>query len=446
MRRRFRKGILMSDPDERLKMKTLKIAMICMHSSPIGRLGTRDTGGMSVYVNELAQRLARKGHTVDIFTRAQDLKSRKVLTPLHNLRIIHLNGGPCEPLSQRMLYPHLPEFFQNLERFRKEGGIRYDLVHSHYYLSGQAGRWAQERWRVPHLLMFHTLGSLKNRILTSGKEPDFRLAVEKSLAVHCHRVVAATEREKLEISRMFDVSFQKIGVVPCGVDLEKFRPLDPMACRTRLNLDRSLPLLVYVGRFDPVKGVDRLLRAAAKLRQQMDFRLVLVGGGGEGTPEVQKIRMLCEHLSLNDMVRFSGGRTHDDLPLFYSAADALVLSSHYESFGLVLLEALACGTPVVATPVGAAKDIVRNGVNGLLVSDNNPDNLAEAMGRILKASAGQVFSRESVRATVSFYDWHFVTAAIEQEYEELTKGPCCCFSSREKEEENLLILDRGGRG
>ncbi len=429
-----------------MKAKTYNIAMICVHSSPIGPLGNRDTGGMSVYVNEVAQRLARRGHGVDIFTRAQHSRNPGIVAPLPNMRLIHLDAGPLKPLSQRVLYPHLPEFFQNMERFTKEEGVRYDLVHSHYYLSGQVGRWVQERWHVPHVLMFHTLGSLKNRIVTSEKEPDFRLAVEKSLAFHCHRIVAATEEEKLLISQLFDVPFQKIRVVPCGVDLKKFRLLDRGTSRARLKLDGPWPVLLYVGRFDPVKGIDRLLMAAAILRRQRDFRLVLVGGGGEEASEFQKLRRLCEHLLLDDTVIFAGSRFHDELPLFYSAADALVLSSHYESFGLVLLEALACGTPVVATPVGAAKDIVRKGLNGSIVSGNSPENLAEAMGRILEDSRDHAFSPGSIRATVAFHDWDFIVNTIEKEYGKLIHGTCCSLCSGEEKEESLLVRKGGGRG
>jgi D-inositol-3-phosphate glycosyltransferase len=393
--------------------------MISMHSSPMGELGARDTGGMSVYVGEVARRLAQKGYAVDVFTRLQRPGSREVLQPFPNVRIIHLRAGPPECLPQSLLYGHLPEFFAGLEHFRKVESVRYDLVHSHYWLSGQSGRWARKQWQVPHVFMFHTLGILKNRNAGAEKEPDVRITVEQELATECDLILAGTEREKCHLVELYGTLPQRIRVVPCGVDLERFRPTKPEEARARLGLDGADPVVLYVGRFDPVKGVERLLAAASGLRRDLPLRLVLVGGGGENAREDRALRALCAELALEDCVTFAGRRAHNELPDYYRAADALVLPSHYESFGLVVLEALACGTPVIATRVGAVEDIIRPGVNGWVVAENSPASLAEGMRRVLEQRHTQKATADSIRATAADYDWGFVVGSIDRLYRAL---------------------------
>ncbi len=306
------------------------------------------------------------------------------MVPFPNVRIIHLSAGPPEPLPHLVLYRHLAEFLENLESFRNTQGIEYDLVHSHYYLSGQIGRWARKCWHVPHVFMFHTLGILKNRIAGSEKEPELRITVEKRLVAECDCILAGTEREKRHLIDLYGALPQKIQVVPCGVDRGRFHPSGRRESRARLGLNGAARVILYVGRFDPIKGVDRLLAAANRLRQDMRLHVLLVGGGGENAPEDEALRSLCRELSLEDCVTFAGRRDHDDLPDYYRAADVLVLPSYYESFGLVVLEALACGTPVVATRVGVVEDIVRNGVNGWVVATNTPESLAEGVRRVLE--------------------------------------------------------------
>ncbi len=402
-----------------MKIAALRIAMISMHSSPLGELGARDTGGMSVYVREVARRLASKGHYVDIFTRLQHPSAVEMIQPFENVRIVHLPAGAPGLLPHSALNFHLEEFFQNLERFRASEEIAYDLVHSHYYLSGQIGSLARNHWRVPHAFMFHTLGVLKNRIASSPKEPGLRIAAEKRLAVECDLIFAATEREKRQLVELYGASPGKIHVVPCGVDTEKFQTAERSESRARLELREGEPVILYVGRFDPIKGVDRLLAAASILRRELRPRVVLVGGGGENASEERKLRALCSELSLNDCVTFAGRKVHDELPDYYRAADVLVLPSHYESFGLVVLEALACGAPVVAMRVGVVEDIVRSGVNGWVLSENTPEHLAEGVRRVLDAKKNRGMSADSIRSSVRDYDWDFVARSVDEEYRAL---------------------------
>ncbi len=404
-----------------MKTEALKIAMISMHSSPLGELGTRDTGGMSIYIREVARRLSARGHSIDIFTRVQrpveiGANGAKIVELFENVRLVHLRAGPPGPLPYSSLHGCIEEFFEGLEHFRNTEGIGYDLVHSHYCLSGQIGRWARSRWHVPHVFMFHTLGVLKNRVSGSSQEPALRIAAERSLAAECDLLLAATEREKRHLVELYAAAPEKIHVTPCGVDLEKFRPAGQDESRARLKLCGAGPVILYVGRFDPVKGVDRLLAAAAGLRSEFDPHVVLVGGGSENAPEGMRLRTLCAELSLTDCVTFVGCKAHDELPDYYRAADVLVLPSHYESFGLVVLEALACGTPVVAMRVGVVEDVVRSGTNGWVVPDNSPARLAEGIRLALGLKASGRASADSIRATVVDYDWSFVARSIDGDY------------------------------
>jgi D-inositol-3-phosphate glycosyltransferase len=390
--------------------------MISMHSSPVGELGTRDTGGMSVYIGEVSQRLAGMGYLVDIFTRLQRPDAVKIIQPFPNTRIIHLQAGPTEVLPQPELYRWLSEFYQGLEHFRNAEGIKYDLVHSHYWLSGQVGHWAGKRWLVPHVIMFHTLGALKNDIAGSEPEPDVRIAIEKQLATECDLILASTEREKRHLIELYGSLPRRIQIVPCGVDLERFRPSAQQDSRARLGLSGTEQVILYVGRFDPIKGVDRLLAAVAQVQRDTRLRLVLVGGGGDNAPEDRALHAMCSVLSLDDCVTFAGRRGHDELPDYYRAANALVLPSHYESFGLVVLEAMACGTPVIATRVGVVEDIIRNGVNGWVVEENGPESLAEGLRWGLAQYQVQQPAADAIRATVEGYNWSSVAGFIDREY------------------------------
>jgi D-inositol-3-phosphate glycosyltransferase len=390
--------------------------MISMHSSPVGELGTRDTGGMSVYIGEVARRLAGNGCAVDIFTRLQHSGSAKTVEPFPGVRIVHLPAGPPKAVPHLVLYRHLPQFWENLESFRHTQGIQYDLVHSHYYLSGQVGRWARERWHVPHVLMFHTLGILKNRIAGTEKEPELRITLEKRLVAECDWLLAGTEREKCDLIDLYGAPPHRIGVVPCGVDRDQFHPSSRRESRERLGLNGGARVILYVGRFDPIKGVDRLLAAAHRLQQDMRLHVLLVGGGGENTPEDEALRSICRELSLEDCVTFVGRRDHHELADHYRAADVLVLPSHYESFGLVVLEALACGTPVVAMRVGVVEDVIHNGLNGWIVADNSSENLAEGVRQVLNGNGAQRPMVDSIRATVADYDWRLVADVIHNNY------------------------------
>ena len=331
-----------------LEEKTLNIAMLSIHSSPTGELGTKDTGGMSVYVRGLAGALGDRGHTIDIYTHLNN-HNEKLMEILHrNVRLIRLDDASHMHLSKSMLYGYLNDFINALECFRTKHDISYDLIHSHYWLSGQLGQMAQQRWNIPHIMMFHTLGILKNLTGIGETEPELRISIEKELAKACHRILAPTEKEKQNLIQYYSAAEDRIGVAPCGVNLDLFRPSDKEAARAKLGLHPEESIILFVGRFDPLKGIDRLLSAMTYLKHRKNIRLIIVGGDGDDSIEYKRLRGVVSELGIEHAVSFVGTVDQKNLPPFYSASDILAVPSHYESFGLVGLESLACGTPVVS--------------------------------------------------------------------------------------------------
>lgn len=395
----------------------LRIAMLSAHSCPVGKLGTKDTGGMSVYIRELACELARMGHLVDIYTRVHDPKDRQIYELCRNARLIHLKAGQDEEIRKLVVYSHIPDFARNLEGFRKDNRLGYDLIFSHYWLSGVAGGRLQPIWRVPHMIMFHTLGAVKNTVneqlypVPAESEPELRLEMEKRLTHECHRVIAATEKEKEALVRHYEASSDRISVVPCGVNLEQFKVLDKGAARRHLGLGDDR-LILCVGRIDPLKGVDKLVKALHHLRGIPELRLIVIGGGEDSQSEVEQLRKLAHNIGVNDAVTFRGLVRHEELPYYYSAADVCVVPSYYESFGLVALESLACGTPVVATDVGDLRRVIRQGETGYVVRDNAPRSLADKISLVIARSNVDTESRLRIRESVSGFGWPSVAEAV----------------------------------
>jgi D-inositol-3-phosphate glycosyltransferase len=396
-------------------LNQMRIAMLSVHSCPVGHLGARDTGGMSVYIRELARELGRQGNTVDIYTRVHDLADAQIMNMGENARLIHLRAGEEEEIHKLAVYSHLPDFTCNLENFRKNNGLQYDLVFSHYWLSGWVGKYLQMWWHVPHITMFHTLGAVKNAIGIGEDEPELRIVTERDLARNCHHIMATTEREKEELIRRYGAAPPKISVVPCGVNLELFRPVDKGMARQQLGLNDDR-IILFVGRIEPLKGVEQLIKAMPHLQNIKGLRLVIIGGDEYSQPEIERLRRLSVGFQIQDSVGFLGLIKQEQLPYFYSAADACIVPSFYESFGLVALESLACGTPVVATDVGYLKSIIRQGETGYIVKDNTPQNLADKINLLLSRPGADMESALSIRASVSGFNWTNIAESVAGEF------------------------------
>ncbi len=391
---------------------SLRIAVLSVHSCPMGRLGTLDTGGMSVYIMELTRELARRGHVLDIFTRAHEPTHDPVVPVHEKARLVHLQAG--ENGSHKLvIYAHLQDFACQVEQFRSSGGHHYDLIFSHYWLSAMVGDILRGWWEVPHLVTFHTVAAAKNAVGAGEEEPDLRVEAEREMAGKCDRIIAATEKEKRAMLGYWNVAEEKIGIVPCGVNLERFHIRDRTRSRQRLGIT-GRRVLACVGRIEPAKGIDRLIQAVGLLADP-GLDLVIIGGDEYSRPETQKLQELARQLRLEKQVRFVGLVEQGELPVYYNAADVTVVSSHYESFGLVALESMACGTPVVTTRVGGAEQIVRQGENGYLVSSNDAAPLAEGISRALTGSART--DREAVRQSVASFGWSNVADRIMIEFD-----------------------------
>ncbi|MFC2020553.1 glycosyltransferase [Chloroflexota bacterium] len=393
----------------------LRIAMLSVHSCPVGTLGTRDTGGMSVYMVELAGELGKLGHSVDVYTRVHDPEDRQIYSLGQNARLIHLRAGEVEQIHKLATYSYLPDFACNLEDFRKRNNLQYDLVFSHYWLSAWVGQYLQQWWHIPHITMFHTLGAVKNTFGLGEDEPELRIETEKELARSCHHIIAPTEKEKEELILRYGSSPERISIVPCGVNLELFQPVDKVMAKQELGFgDEKIAL--FAGRIEPLKGIEQLIKAIPFLQNSQSSRLVIIGGDENSQPEVERLKRLSRELHIEDSVTFFGSIKQERLPYFYSAADVCVIPSYYESFGLVALESLACGTPVVANDVGDFRDIIRQGETGYVITDNEPRCLAEKIDLLLSRPSPDRNTALSIRASVSEFSWSNIAEAIVREF------------------------------
>jgi D-inositol-3-phosphate glycosyltransferase len=396
-------------------MSKFRIAMLSIHSCPLGQLGTRDTGGMNVYVRELSRELGRLGHRVDVYTRAHDPRDTQTESPYKNVRLIHLRAGRVEDMGKMAQLSHLQEFTRNMAEFNAEDGARYDLLHSHYWLSGLAGRQFGEVWDVPQVVMLHTLGAVKNTLPVGDMEPDIRLNAERGVIRAATRIVAATAGEKNILANFYGARPEQVSIVPCGVNTELFQPVDRLEARRSLGLEAGESIVLSVGRIEPLKGLDRLIEAFSILARP-DKKLLIIGGDEYSGTEISRLKELAAQLGVGEKVIFKGTVKQDILPFYYAAADVTAVASYYESFCLIILESLACGTPVVSTNVGVAGQVIVNGQNGKVVADNEPAKLAGALAEVIttfQVTQGQA----SIRASVAGYAWPAIARQIVEVYE-----------------------------
>ena len=402
---------------------SLRVAMLSVHTCPLAALGGKETGGMNVYVRELSRELGRMGLGVDVFTRSQDPNIRRVVPLGEGARVVHLPAGPQAPMQRERVFDHLDEFVEGVDAWRLAHGIEYDLVHGHYWLSGVVGLALRERWGVPVLQMFHTLGHFKNGAARRriDLEPSLRLDEEQRIVAQADGLVAASAGERRALVDDYGADIARTVVIPCGVDTALFRPGDRAEARARIGTGDT-PLVVYVGRIAPIKGLATLLDAIAQLRARASaVRLLIVGGEADEpvSGHEAEIRQRVEALGLRDVVRFVGAQPQEVLRDYYLAADVTVLPSYYESFGMVALEAMACGSPVIGSRVGGLATTVRDGVTGFLVPDGDATALAERLDAVM-ADADLRFrlGREGVQWAAR-HRWPCVAEAVCREYARL---------------------------
>ncbi|MSQ41654.1 MAG: glycosyltransferase family 1 protein [Dehalococcoidia bacterium] len=394
-----------------------RIAVLSLHTSPLASLGSSKAGGMNYYVRRIAEQLGAGGVAVDVFTRRDAPATPEVVLIAPGARLVHVAAGPAEPLENEPMIPFTAQFAAGVEAFRAREALRYDLLHSHYWLSVEAGDELARAWGTPHLAMFHTLGEVKLRARASEREPKQRLEAERRL-VHCvDRIVAASEHERQLLRQMFRVPPQCVTVIPLGVDLERFQPRDAAVARAALALPAGERVLLAVGRMEPLKGFDIIVRALAQMTQRERVRLLLVGGDERAAAEFARLRAIAQEEGVAGRVHFLGAIPHERLAVYYNAADVVVAPSFYESFGLVALEAMASGVPVVASRVGGLVSTIADGRTGYLVPWRCPEPFAEKIDLLLSNEALRRALGAAARQSVQQYAWAHVATALRALYE-----------------------------
>jgi len=406
----------------------MRIAMLSYHTCPLATLGGKDTGGMNVYVRELTRYLGRIGVGVDVFTRSQDEHVPHVSHDLgYGNRVVHVRAGPEVPLPKEELVGFLPEFVQGIQDFASTKELPYDLIHSHYWMSGIAAGGLKSAWGVPVVHMFHTLGLMKQRVARQPGEAEgeYRLQGEKQVLELADRIVAATPAEVAQLQWLYQANTGKVVVIPPGVDISRFYPIPMDEAKENIGVPPCEKALLFVGRVEPLKGIDNLIEAIALMRKQ-DVRVCLsvIGGDPDCGPETVnaeqlRLKELREAAGLVDTVIFLGKRDQDTLPYYYSAVEAVVVPSHYESFGMVALEAMACGTPVVASQVGGLAFLVQDGVTGFTVPVDDAQALAERLSQLVQEPGLRQKLGKQAAEFARQYAWETISNKIFDLYQEV---------------------------
>jgi len=370
---------------------------------------------------------------VDVYTRSQDEHVPHVVHDLgYGNRVVHVPAGSEWPLPRKELVEHIPAFVRYILEFTNKKNLQYDVIHGHYWMSGIAGRDLKNEWNIPMIQMFHTLGLMKDRIAREGEhEGNYRVRGELDVLRHADMVIAATQAELAQLQWLYEVKTDHVRVVPPGVDLGRFYPIPKDEAKEFIETPVENRMLLFVGRIEPLKGIDTLLRAFARLRDQGVLKrqrvcLSVIGGDAsvsesQMSKEMVRLNEIRGELKLKEMVTFLGKRDQATLPYYYSAADVVVVPSHYESFGMVALEAMACGTPVVASQVGGLAYLIQNGETGFHVPDQDPVALSDQLLAIIEND--ELLESMSVNAAeyAKGFSWHVIANQIINLYKEIIR-------------------------
>jgi len=402
-------------------MDHLRIALLSMHSCPWSKPGGRYTGGMNIYIQNLSREMGKLGIATDIFTCSHESDELcNFSDPAGNVRLIHINAGPCGWMEEAGQAQYAVRLAQTIDSYCRELDLSYDVIHSHYWLSGLAGNHLKDLWQLPHITMFHTLGALKNSSLPRSMEPVSRIAHERAVIHYCDRVIASTSAEKLEMVDRYDAPADKISVIPCGFDPSLFHSIDRQAARHICGLPEKKTLL-FVGRPDPIKGLENLLRASSMLSPDNDFQLLVIGCGNRYMSDLwQAAGQHWDNLIKNSLI-FAGPVEHEKMYLYYNAADLCVIPSYYESFCLTALESVACGTPILATRVGEIPEISRFSPLCKIIPDNSPDSLARHISIFLKGNF--TVGDRSSSALSMHYGWDSIARRMMRDYQDVSRIP-----------------------
>lgn len=374
-------------------MNNKHLAVILYHTCPLSDEVDAEIGGANIYVLELSKALARKGYIIDIFTRSQSEESPRIVQVNENLRVIHVPAGPQEPMSKKAIEFYIPEFLEHFYSFVEKEHITYNTVSCHYFLSGIIGVEIKKKFHIPLVMTFHTLGLMKNLVARSEEERESneRIETELNLVKESDLILATSETDCEYIQYLYEGDPKKIKVLTPGVNLDLFKPMDKIAAKKAIGAKRDEKMIVFVGRIEPLKGIDVLLYALKILRgthPDVHVCVWIVGGdishdADEWPPELKKLSEIREILGIHNSVKFVGRKEPEELPKYYNAADLMVMPSHYESFGITAVESMACGTPVITTDVTGVSRLIDKKHSILITSANNPIGLAQRIGTLL---------------------------------------------------------------
>ncbi len=406
-----------------------RIALISVSGDPAAEIGQEEAGGQNVYVRQVGLALAQQGWLVDMFARRISSDQLAVVQHAPNCRTIRLTAGPTKFIGRDEVFSYLPEFVKQFQAFEQQEGFQYPLVHTNYWLSSWVGMELKKHQPIKQVHTYHSLGAIKYRTVNNIPAiASTRLAVEKACLETADRVIATSPQEE-EHMRTLMSDEGSIEMIPCGTDIERLGAIDRLAARQQLDIPPDVKVVLYVGRFDRRKGIETLVRAIAKskLRGNGDLRLIIAGGyrpGESDGVERDRIQSIVEDCGLEALTTFPGRLTESDLPIYYAAANVCVVPSHYEPFGLVAIEAMACRTPVVASNVGGLQFSIVPEVTGLLVPPKDEDAFAGAIDRILSDPAwGDELGRVGRQRVEIAMSWDSVASQLGCLYNKLLSQP-----------------------
>ena len=396
-------------------MKYQRIAVISYHTCPLSDEKDIEIGGMNVYVLELSKELAKKGFAIDIFTRQVEKESPKIVTIYPNLRVIHIKAGKITKIRKNELIKLIPEFLENLYKFIRENKLSLDLVSCHYYLSGLIGLSIKEKYKIPMSITFHTLALMKNLVAREEEEIEEikRIESEMLLIKMADKVIATSQTDERYIHTLYNCPSIKISILSPGVNHKLFKPIDKLLAKKRVNISKNRRLILFVGRIEPLKGIDVLLYALKILTHhdsKLNLCLWIIGGdalGKEATwsKELIRLKQIKKILGINAFVEFLGRKKQEELPFFYNAAEIVIMPSRYESFGITSLEAISCGTPVITTDVSGISNLFDKEHQALVTSASNPILLAKKVKSLLTNKNEYIKISQEVLNKAQDFSW-----------------------------------------
>ncbi len=402
------------------------IAMISYHTCPLALQEGKESGGMETYVLELSKSLSKLGYHIDVFTRMQDDTSDKIVSVNSNFQVIHLKAGPCRFIPKKERLEFIDDFSKSLHRYITEKNKQYDIWHAHYYMSGMAALLLKDYFHMhfPLVTTFHTLALMKNLVARtdSERESEYRIKAEFELSKRSDFITASsTDKEYLQT--LYDCPDHKIATINPGVDTKLFHRIDKSAAAKHINENPQVKIIMFVGRIEPLKGIDVLMYALKIfLHRNPKSRLkLMIVGGSEKSPnsngELEKLKVLQHTLQIHPSVEFIPQQTQEILPYYYNYADIVVIPSHYESFGMTALEAMACGTSIITTVTSGVSSIINKDLKNTIVSANNPLHLAKQIESVIHNQKKHEILQQKVMQKVKKMTWMSVAKKMSSVYD-----------------------------